>query len=176
MKQERLFKIRDARAKERFQIDDQYLNGWAKKCGWQASLVYMSLCRHADREGESFPSIKLMAKELRVSERTIRRGVKTLQHHNIISIERVKNNQGRWLNNLYILMDKGVWKDDQRPNRPMESTGLIDPLHRPNTTMSHRPIRPLKDTHEEKELHIRNIENIKKQISELIRSKKMTLI
>lgn len=173
MKQERLFKIRDARAKDRFQIDDQYLNGWAKQCGWQATLVYMSLCRHADRDGESFPSIELMSKELKVGINTIRRGVKSLLNFNIISIERVKNSKGRWLNNLYVLMDKSVWKETHRPIGAMESTALIEPIHRPNTTIVHRPIGALKELRQEKELHVKDTEQgseVEKDISDIIHS------
>ena len=42
-------KVRDTRVKGYFIVNDQYLNGFAKHISPIASLVYFSLCRHADR-------------------------------------------------------------------------------------------------------------------------------
>ena len=84
MKRQTGIKIRDLRHKEKFVVDDEYLNGYAKICGWQATLVYLSLCRHASREQSCFPSLKLIAKEHSVSKDTILRGIKILSEWNII--------------------------------------------------------------------------------------------
>ena len=59
--------IRDLRQKEKFIVDDYYLNGYAKYMGLAATAVYLSLCRHADKEQKSFPSIKLLATEHNIS-------------------------------------------------------------------------------------------------------------
>ena len=55
------FKIRDLRKKEQFIIDDVFVDSYAKLMSPYASLVYMSLCRHADKKQGAFPSIKRMA-------------------------------------------------------------------------------------------------------------------
>jgi hypothetical protein len=57
----REIKIRALRRKEKFVIDDEYLNGYARLCGWNATLVYMSICRHADKDQYSFPRIRKAA-------------------------------------------------------------------------------------------------------------------
>ena len=103
-------RIIDKRRKEKFLMDDLYLNGQARICGWQATLVYVSLCRHANKDQESFPSIKLLSEELAVSRPTIIKGLERLELANIIKIEKVRNKKGVWKNNVYVLQDKSVWE------------------------------------------------------------------
>ena len=79
--------IRDIRRKEKFQIDDAYLNGYARHCGPMATLVYLSLCRHANSEQQCFPSKKLIGEELNIGERSVYNGLKTLEEWNIIKVE-----------------------------------------------------------------------------------------
>jgi len=90
---------------------DEYLNGWARKCGWKATLVYDSLWRHADKFGNSFPSIQLMAEEHGVSRDTIMRGLKTLIEYNLVKKEAKRSKKGKFLHNIYTLTDKTEWKD-----------------------------------------------------------------
>lgn len=97
--------IRDLRRKEKFIIDDEYLNGYAKICGIFATGVYVSLCRHADKEQKAFPSIKRMAAELAISESSVKRGLKRLDEHRII----VRERKGKMLTNRYYLLDKSEW-------------------------------------------------------------------
>lgn len=106
-------RIIDKRKKEKFMIDDGYLNGQAKYCGWQATLVYVCLCRHADKYQECFPSIKLMSEKLKVSRPTIQKGLKNLVRNNVIQIVKEKNKKQQWLNNRYILIDKSEWRKHQ---------------------------------------------------------------
>lgn len=103
-------KIRDLRKKEKFQIDDAYLNGYAKLCGWKGTLVYNSLCRHASKNQYSFPSIDLMAEQHGVSRDTIIDGVKSLQEWKIIQVNKTRNSDGIYKNNGYVLVDKSEWK------------------------------------------------------------------
>ena len=95
-------------------MDDEYLDKMAQQCGWQATLVYMSICRHIDKKTQScFPSILRMAKQHRVSRSTIFKGVAALKKRGIIQIEKKKTLGGKWLNNTYILMDKNSWNYDE---------------------------------------------------------------
>jgi len=110
MKQQRLFKVRDLRQKEKFVVDDIYLNGYAKLFGPTTSAIYISLCRHANKEQEAWPSEEKLAEEWNISARTSRRAIKDLKRGNLIDIERVRTGKGKWLNNVYILLDKSEWK------------------------------------------------------------------
>lgn len=102
-------RIIDKRVKEKFMMDDSYLNGYAKLCGWKATLVYISLCRHASKDQYCFPSIKLMATEHSISRDVIMDGIKILVEWNIIEVEKNKTSNG-WKNNSYTLLDKSIWK------------------------------------------------------------------
>lgn len=90
-------------------IDDEYLNGQARLCGWQGTIVYLSLCRHANKEQTCFPSIKLMAEENGVSRDTILKGIKALEKRKVISVKKTRSKGGKWLNNSYVLLDKSEW-------------------------------------------------------------------
>lgn len=110
--------IRDTRKKEMFRMDDEYLNGYARLCGINATGVYMSLCRHANLDQQSWPSIELLQVELGLgSNRTVLKAIKKLEEWNIISVVRSKNEATKRQNpNVYILMDKSRWK--AKPSAP----------------------------------------------------------
>ncbi len=114
-------RIIDNRRKEKFMIDDEYLNGMAKLCGIYATGVYISMCRHASKDQESFPSITLMSEELGVGRDSIIKGIKNLKERNVIEVGKIRNKAGKWLNNLYILQDKTVWNYDQVDDTDMDS-------------------------------------------------------
>jgi len=101
------FEVRDMRHKEKFQIDDLYLNGYAKKCGIYATGVYVSLCRHADsKTQECWPSIKRIAEELNIGTTAVKGAIKVLEENHII----LRKRMGKKLNNRYILLDKSEWR------------------------------------------------------------------
>ena len=103
-------KIRDLRNKEKFVMDDRYLNVYARLCGIHATGVYVSLCRHANKEQTCFPSKRLIAEELKISERKVYDALKMLERWNIIKVSsqgRKKN--GSYRSKLYTLLDKSQW-------------------------------------------------------------------
>ncbi len=111
------FEIRDLRGKTKFFVDDLYLNGYAKKCGIYSTGVYLSLCRHSNKEQFCWPSQRKIAEELKISSRQVGRAIKILEKFNIIKKIRV----GKKLNNRYLLLDKSEWADspikkDQQSN------------------------------------------------------------
>ena len=122
-------RIRDLRQKEKFVIDDAYMNGYARFCGWQATITYNSLCRHANKDQYCFPSIELMAKENGVDRKTIMKGLQLLQAWNIVQIQKERTPSGAFRNNAYILLDKSQWKSkNQVPVEDMEPSpcgGLV---------------------------------------------------
>lgn len=102
-------KIRDLRIKEKFTIDDAYLNGYARVCGLIATGVYLSLCRHADKNQTCFPGKKLIAEELAISERSVYAGIKELEKQGIIKIKKQeRGKRGAYGSNTYILLDKSA--------------------------------------------------------------------
>ena len=108
-------RVIDKRRKEKYMLDDEYLNGQAKLCGWKGTIVYNSLCRHTNKAQECFPSIELIAEQHGVSRPTIIDGLNRLEKNRIIEIYKTKNAKGQWLNNTYILLDKSEWIYEKLP-------------------------------------------------------------
>lgn len=119
------FKVRDKRKDGRYYIDNEFLNGYAKKVGWQGQVVYNALCRHAKKE-TCFPKQEHLAVELGIGIASVKRGVKALKEYNIIGVER----RGKKQSNIYILLDRSEWKavtnwSNQHKNyRPLKAVPL----------------------------------------------------
>lgn len=142
-------RVIDRRVKEKFMLDDEYLNGQAKLCGWQGTLVYMSLCRHADKEQEAFPAIKTMAEQHNVSRNTILKGIKNLEERNLIQVGKKRTKSGQWLNNTYILIDKSEWNYSQVPEKDTASQVPVVTTPSPSGELDQVPHKDTKETHSE---------------------------
>jgi hypothetical protein len=152
------FLVRDLRNKQHFIVDDAYLNGYAKLCGPNATLVYLCLCRHSDRHQESFPSVQLMAEKTGISRDSVMRGIKKLIEWNIISKERERREDAIWLNNRYVLLDKTVWKAKPSSTEPLgaKSQNEPEPSRKSDPSQvahSDTKVSTYKDTHE-KDTHL----------------------
>ena len=137
--QELQFEVRDMRHKEKFSVDDVYLNGFAKKCGIYATGVYVSLCRHADNKTqECWPSLKKIAEELNISLPMVQRAIKILEKNQII----IKKRLGKKLNNRYVLLDKSEWSDISITMQP-QTTHLCNsrPVHSKDTQLRYTHIK-----------------------------------
>ncbi len=152
------FKVRDFRNKGFFVLDDAYLNGFAKLLDPTTTVVYLSLCRHADKEQTSFPSQKLIAEEHNIHPQTVKRKIKKLVTLNIIRIEKIKSKDGKWLNNTYYLVDKSEWADPRGIQSTSRSPG-VSKIQTRGTQDS------LKDTHK-KDTHTLYRKNDLKNISD----------
>lgn len=150
MKQDSYFEVRDIRIKEKFVVDDAYLNGYAKHCGIVATGCYMVLCRHSNVQQICFPSKDLIAEKLGISVRSVYNGLKILEHFNIIKIEaNVRADNGNYLSHRYILLDKSEWK-----SKPSATGAVGTEQHEPSATgaIDHRQLVPTKELIKEKEL------------------------
>lgn len=118
--------IRDSRDKEWFWLDNEYLNGYAKHLGTTASLVYISLCRHANNTTQTcYPSMELIAEELGMQRSSIGRAIKKLSDWNIISItETYDQKTKKRNNNIYTLLSKNNWKS--KPNKSHVTINNMD--------------------------------------------------
>jgi len=151
--------IRDLRKKQFFMVDDEYLNGYAKLCGIIATGVYISMCRHSNKEQKCFPSKKLIAEELAISERSIYSAINELSKWNIISIEEQgRKEDGSFKVKIYTLLDKKHWKP-----KPQANCAVGKKQHSPqaNDDTDRRQLVPNKETHIEgntyKETHKQKI-------------------
>lgn len=153
--------VRDMRIKEKFFMDDFYLDKYASLCGPFATLVYLCLCRHADAQQASFPSGDMMAKKLKISRSSVTRGIKALVDWNIIAVERTRKSDKTWLNNTYILLDKSNWSVKE-PSVPLThggggeekgDFGPTDSTHASVGHLTHASVARTKDTHDSKDTH-----------------------
>jgi len=143
------FEVRDYREKNWYWQDNEYLNGYAKLCGVSATAVYLSLCRHADKKQSCFPSIKLIAEEHNINERTVSRAIKVLEKYNIVKKEKTRTKNGKWLNNSYILLNKKEWDKQPTPlespmdshrtitTQPQDNNDTATPLESPTNKTNH---------------------------------------
>lgn len=168
MKQQRIFKIRDLRQKEKFVVDDLYLDEYAKIIGTAGTLVYFSLCRYANKDQEAWPAQETIATKLGISVRSVREGLKRLKEINIIDVDRERTEKGKWLNNIYILLDKSQWKQPEAARDLWIS-------QRQKTTKTRGSQRPTKETHI-KETHNMSDKptdwNLEKEIEKLKQDKR----
>ena len=140
-------KIRDLRHKGKYVIDDIYVDKYAKVCGIYATGIYNSLCRHANKAQTCFPSKRLIAKELKMSERKVYDGLKTLVYWNIIRIEdQGRKNNGLYNSKLYTLFDMSQWR-----NIPSASGAVGTEEHNPQAYGAEhaKQVVPNKETQEE---------------------------
>jgi len=149
----RPFEVRDIRTKSFYRVDDAYLNGYARVLKPTATAVYNSLCRHADINQESFPSLKTIAEEHGIAVKSVQRAIKKLKEYNIIHYEQIRGEKGKWLRNRYTLLDKSAWKKPGGQNRPTANRRTFL-----NNTGGQN--RPTKETHNNNIIIINNNNNI----------------
>lgn len=136
---DKAFKVRDLRIKEKFCVDDAYVNGWSRYLDPSALAVYVSLCRHADKEQSAFPAETTIAQEHGICEKTVRNKIALLKEWNIIRVERTRREDGKWLRNTYFLLDKSEWIKPEVKITAGSSTG--------KNFQNHRQQLPTKDSH-----------------------------
>lgn len=143
MTNEKTFRVRDRRNKGWFYLDNEYLNGYAKIFGAIGTAVYMSLCRHVDSDQKCFPSERLIAEELDITEKTVRNHLRVLEKWNLISIEKRRSPQGKYQHKFYYLIDKTEWRE-----KPSVKITDGNESRKPSVSnnQNHRQSLPLKDT------------------------------
>ena len=124
MDQGQLFKIRDKRKEGRYFTDNEFIDGYAKKVGWQGQCVYGALCRHA-RDSKCYPGQKHLAVELVIGLTSVKIGIRKLLEFDIIAILKRNSRQGR-ASNEYWLLDKSEWKSVSGwSNQPKDIRELV---------------------------------------------------
>lgn len=100
-------RIVDKRNKEKFFVDDLFLDKFSKVLDPTCLLTYMWLCRYSNQDGMSFPGQETLAEKIGVSVRTVQRNIESLRDHKLIEIQRM----GKTRTNRYFLLDKAHWLD-----------------------------------------------------------------
>lgn len=70
----------------------------------RVKLVYIYLYDRCDAERKAWPSVKTIAKELSISDKTVRRAIKDLEKAGLIRKEYAKRKNGSFTSNRYFLL------------------------------------------------------------------------
>lgn len=70
----------------------------------RAKLVYLYLYDRRDSEGKAWPSVKRIAKDLSISEKTARRAIQDLEKAGLIRKEYAYRRNGSHTSNRYYLL------------------------------------------------------------------------
>ena len=89
--------------------------------------VYSCLSRHADHNGQCFPSRKQIAQECRLSITTVYRAIYRLQRHGFLSISSQQRDNGGQRQNLYTLLDLSDGKQPELPQAPSATDSRMSP-------------------------------------------------
>jgi len=138
-------KLRERPKSGWFYADNETIDILSKYLGPHALCVYMSLCRHADNYQRCFPGQKLMAKELGMGERTVRKAVKLLKEMHVIHCRKEKINKSANLHNVYYIADKTEWLVSKAYHA--SAKGQKDTEIEAGEYKSDRHIVTVKDTH-----------------------------
>lgn len=98
-------RVVDKRNKEKFFVDDYFLDKFSRIVGPACTVLYMWLCRYANEDGECYPGQEKLAENIGANKRTVRRHLETLEQHNIIQVVQ----KGLRQTNRYYLLDKKEW-------------------------------------------------------------------
>lgn len=106
IKREGSFQVRDLRDHGFFTVDNAYLDGkWLRLLKGCPTAVYFALCRHANKEQISFPSIDYLAEETGYKNRHVIDSIKRLEDHHLIKVDRQPMEH-----NLYALLNRKHWR------------------------------------------------------------------
>jgi hypothetical protein len=103
-------RARDRRTRHTFWIDDRVIDEFGPVMGRfpfgaVALAVYAVLARTADREGDSWPSLRLLTKEAASSERTVQRAIRLLELLGLVEVASCyEAGSQRQTSNLYTLL------------------------------------------------------------------------
>ncbi len=161
------FKIRDMRKKEKYFVDDAYLNGYARLCSVYATAVYNSLSRHANFHNQTcFPSIERIAKQHNISRPSVIKALAKLEKYKIIRRDKQKDKKGRWKNNFYTLLDKSEWlpKNDQINDIDLENQ--VSHISKPSKRDFKNQVNDI-DCKDNKEIKVNKCNDNKKMLKKI---------
>lgn len=118
--------LKDNRTTRLFWVEDDFFdNGVAAAIGASAALLYLALCRHANKQGMSFPSIARLATETGLSERTISNGIKCLKDSGLIDVSRDRDGHVHQHNVYHLNSPKKLKVEMKRKKVSKEDTFAV---------------------------------------------------
>ena len=75
----------------------------------RAKLVYIYLFDRQDKEHKAWPSVRRIARDLSISEKTVRRAVKDLERAGLIRKKYAYRDNGSFTSNRYYLLELKIY-------------------------------------------------------------------
>lgn len=92
-------KINEGRKRGWFWVENEIFDyGIANHIGNSALTIHFALCRHADEQGKSFPTVQTLQFETGLSNRVIAKSTRILEQYYLLEIQREKHQH-----NVYIV-------------------------------------------------------------------------
>ena len=88
MSAEKTAKVRDRRKPGWFRMDDELIEVYGPKVGVHGIAVYAAICRHADKEESSHPSLRTLCERLKIGRKKLLDTLALLEKEGLISVER----------------------------------------------------------------------------------------
>ena len=111
---EEYFEVRNKRRRGFFTVDNDFILKFGRHLHPATMGVYNVLAMMADQKESCYPSQMAISTKLGISTRTVVRAIKKLEECNLIrktrKMDRRGEGQGKFLSNVYLLLDKSVWK------------------------------------------------------------------
>jgi hypothetical protein len=103
--------ISDCRRKSFYISDNNLIDLAGPLIGPIGGSVYNSLLRHSDRNGQSFPSIDLIAREWGISKPPVIKAIALLVKHNMVEVIKESGKK-----NHYKVLDQSLWNIPSHKN------------------------------------------------------------
>ena len=95
--------VRDKRTAPWFWIHNQIIDAYLPRIHMDGYVVYSMLARHANQQGESFPSLSRLSKTLGISRNTVIKAIEALIREGLIEKHTREDTKKGHLSNLYVL-------------------------------------------------------------------------
>lgn len=114
-------KIRDRRKPGWFRLDDEIIEDFGPEIGVHGIAVYAALCKHADKEENSHPGLRLLCEKLRIGRKKLLDTLAELERVGLIEIEP----GDRKSVSVYTLLDVPKKGSSEREGGSNENQGVV---------------------------------------------------
>lgn len=98
------FRVEDGRNHGYFTVDDLFVDEYMRIAGANVVMIYLSLCRHADKDKYCWPSIRRLAMQGKMALNTVEKSIRWLEDHRLLKADREKGQP-----TVYKLLEKSKW-------------------------------------------------------------------
>lgn len=93
-----------------FMVEDELIDKAAKSLPARAYILFTIMCKYVkNKEQTCFPSIYTLGSFAGIKKTATTEAIKVLEFCNMIKIDKVRLPNGKWDNNLYLLLHPDTW-------------------------------------------------------------------